>query len=90
MINNERLLKTFLEYVQIDSESTHEGALAARVAADLEAIGCQVSFDNSQEQTGSETGNLYATLPGNTEGDALVFSSRLPGVTQGKCMLAMT
>ena len=37
MINNERLLKDFLEYVQIDSESTHEAAFAARVAEDLKA-----------------------------------------------------
>lgn len=27
MINKQRLLATFLEYVQIDSESTHEGAM---------------------------------------------------------------
>lgn len=83
MINNERLLKTFLEYVQIDSESTREGAFAARVAADLEAIGCQIYFDNSQDQTGSETGNLYATLPGNVEGDALLFSSHMDTVVPG-------
>ena len=59
MINKERLLSTFLDYVQIDSESTHEGAIAARVAEDLKAIGCQVYVDNSGEQTGSETGNLH-------------------------------
>lgn len=83
MINNERLLNTFLEYVRIDSESTHEGAFAARVAEDLKAVGCRVSFDNSQAETGSEVGNLYATLPGNTEGEAVIFSAHMDTVVPG-------
>ena len=86
MINNERLLNTFLEYVQIDSESTHEGAFAARVAADMEAIGCQVYVDNTQAQTGSDTGNLYCTLPGNTEGEAVLFSAHMDTVGPGRGM----
>ena len=61
MINRDRLLDTFLDYVRIDSESTHEGAIAARVAEDLQAIGCQVDLDDTQAQTGSDTGNLYCT-----------------------------
>jgi len=83
MINNERLLSTFLEYVQIDSESRHEGAMAARLTSDLSALGCRVWQDNSQEKTGSETGNLYAVLPGNAEGDALLFSAHMDTVTPG-------
>ena len=55
MINKERLLHTFLDYVQIDSESTHEGAMAARIAEDLQAIGCQIFVDDSAAKTGSET-----------------------------------
>lgn len=83
MINKERLLSTFLEYVQIDSESTHEKAMAQRVAADLEAIGCEVVFDSSMDKTGSDTGSLYATLPGNTEGEALILSAHMDTVTPG-------
>ncbi len=83
MINKERLLATFLEYVQIDSESEKEADFAARVAADLEAIGCEIYVDNSQEKTGSNTGNVYATLPGNTEGEALVFSAHMDTVIPG-------
>ena len=30
MINRDRLLDTFLDYVRIDSESTHEGAIVLR------------------------------------------------------------
>lgn len=83
MINKERLLKTFLEYVQIDSESTHEGAIAARVAQDLKAIGCQVSVDSSGEKTGSETGNLYCTFPGNAEGEPILFAAHMDTVVPG-------
>lgn len=83
MINKERLLKTFLEYVQIDSESTHEGAIAARITQDLKAIGCQVSVDDSGEKTGSETGNLYCTLPGTAEGEPILFAAHMDTVVPG-------
>lgn len=83
MINKERLLKTFLEYVQIDSESTHEGAIAARITQDLKAIGCRVFVDDSGEKTGSETGNLYCTLPGNTDGEPILFAAHMDTVVPG-------
>ena len=60
MIDNQRLLDTFLKYVRIDSESTHEAIFASHVATDLKAIGCQVEFDDSCSATGSDCGNLYA------------------------------
>ncbi len=83
MINKERLLATFLDYVQIDSESGKEADFAARVAADLESIGCEIYFDSSMEKTGANTGNLYAALPGNAEGEALVFSAHMDTVVPG-------
>ena len=39
MINKERLLNHFLEYVQTDSETKHEAAMGRRVAEDLKAMG---------------------------------------------------
>ena len=83
MINKERLLSTFLDYVQIDSESTHEGAMAARIAEDLQAIGCQIFVDDSAAKTGSETGNLYCTLPGNTGGEPILFAAHMDTVVPG-------
>ena len=83
MINKERLLSTFLDYVRIDSESTHEGAMAARIAQDLKAIGCQVYVDSSGEQTGSETGNLYCTLPSNADGEPILFAAHMDTVVPG-------
>ena len=46
MINKERLLNTFLDYVRIDSESRHEAAMAARLKADLEELGLEESGVN--------------------------------------------
>ena len=83
MINKERLLSTFLDYVRIDSESKHEGAIAARIAADMEAIGCQIYVDNSGEKTGSETGNLYCTLPATGEGEPIILSAHMDTVVPG-------
>ncbi len=83
MINNERLLSTFLEYIQIDSESRNEAAFAQRVAADLRAIGCEVTFDDSQDATGSNTGSLYAVLPGTCDCEPLIFSAHMDTVTPG-------
>ena len=83
MINKERLLATFLEYVQIDSESRKEADFAARVAEDLRAIGCEIYFDKSQDTTESNVGNLYATLPGTVPGDGLVFSAHMDTVVPG-------
>lgn len=83
MINKDRLLNTFLEYVQIDSESTHEKNMAQRIASDLEAIGCQVTFDTSMELTGSDTGNLYAVLPGDPTTEPLILSAHMDTVVPG-------
>lgn len=83
MINRERLLNTFLDYVQIDSESGHEAAMAARLKADLEQLGLEVYEDDTTAQTGADVGNLYATLPGNREGEAIILCAHMDTVAPG-------
>ncbi len=61
---DERLLRTFLDLVLIDSPTGEEAAVAAYCTAALEAAGCEVSFDDSQQLTGANVGNLIAVLPG--------------------------
>jgi tripeptide aminopeptidase len=75
-MNNQRLLNTFFELVQIDSPSRWEAGVAAYCQAALEAAGCTVVFDDSAAQTGSDTGNLVATLPGTAPG-RLYFSAHM-------------
>ena len=61
-INSERLLASFLELVQIGSPSLKEAAMAAHCRQALEDIGCQAHLDGAASQTGSDTGNVIATL----------------------------
>lgn len=83
MINKERLLNTFLDYVRIDSESGHEKELAQRLIADLTAIGGEIYVDNTMELTGSDTGNVYATLPGTAPGEPIVLCAHMDTVVPG-------
>jgi len=83
MINKQRLLDTFLDYVQISGESRHEAAFAQRLKADLEELGLEVYQDATQEQTGSDTGNLYALLPVNAPGEPIIFCGHMDTVPPG-------
>lgn len=84
MINEERVLKRFLEYVQIDSESYNEGDFAKALSQDLMNIGLEVEIDNAGEVVGSNTGNIIARLKGNAEGEAILFSCHMDTVAPGK------
>jgi len=75
-LSPERLLGTFLDLVRIDSPSLREGACAEFCARELRAAGCAVRFDGTEAQTGSDTGNLVAELPGTMPG-VLVLSAHL-------------
>ncbi len=84
MIDQERLLSSFLRYVTIDSESFHEGAFAAHMMEELKALGLSVYQDATQAKTGSEAGNVYATLPGNAPGEPILLSAHLDTVVPGR------
>lgn len=84
MINTKRLLDSFLTYVKIDSESFHEAAYAAHMMDELRALGLDVYQDATQAKTGSETGNVYATLPGNIPGRPILLSAHLDTVVPGR------
>lgn len=75
-MSDERLLQTFLDLVVIDAPSGFEAKTAQYCARELEAAGCRVWFDASAEQTGSDTGNLIAELPGTGSG-VLALSAHL-------------
>lgn len=74
---DDRLLATFLDLVRVYSPSGREKAHAEIVAARLRAAGMDVRFDDTAAATGSDTGNLIATLPGTAPGPRLVFSAHL-------------
>ena len=83
-MNTQRLVDTFLKYVQIDSESYHELDMAKAVIADLEAIGCEVYTDSCGEKFGSNAGNVYAVLKGDESKEPILFSAHMDTVTPGR------
>ncbi len=83
MINEQRLLDTFLEYVQIDSETKNEKAMCDRVVADLEALGLKVDTDNAGAAFGSNGYNVHAYIEGELGGEPLIFSAHMDTVKPG-------
>lgn len=67
-MNGQRVLDNFLKLVQIDSPSGQEKEMAEELKSQLEALGMSVYFDDTQEQTGSNIGNLIARLEGTGPG----------------------
>lgn len=78
-MNPDRVLESFLEMVAIESPSWHEAPMAAHCAGQLAEMGFSVTFDASAAETGSDTGNLIAHLPGTVPG-RVAFSAHLDTV----------
>lgn len=78
-MNPDRVLDSFLEMVAIESPSWHEAPMAAYCAEKLAEMGFTVTFDASAAETGSDTGNLIAHLPGTVPG-RIGFSAHLDTV----------
>jgi len=83
MINEERLLKRFLEYVQIDSPTKEERKFADFLKLEMERIGLEVIMDDAGEKAGSNSGNLIGKLKGNTDGETILFSAHMDTVSPG-------
>jgi tripeptide aminopeptidase len=60
----ERLAADFVRLCEVESPSRKERAVADVVATEMRAVGLQVDEDASAAQTGSDTGNLLARIPG--------------------------
>lgn len=85
MINQERLVNTFLELVQIDSETGHEETIQPILKDKFEQLGLIVKEDNAKVQIGFGANNLICTLPAtdNTR-EKIYFTSHMDTVVPGK------
>lgn len=83
-IDKQALIDRFLGYVQIDSETGDEGAMAQRLIADLTALGCAVTTDDVTEAAMTTGCNVYATLPGDPNREPILFSAHMDTVIPGK------
>lgn len=74
-----------MRYLEVESVTGHEAAIAAAIIDDLKSLGVPESairFDSANERIPlpTETGNLIVTLPGTTDGDRIAFSTHLDTV----------
>ena len=83
MVNEKRLLDTFLEYIKIDSESKNEKAMGEKLVADLKTLGLEVKTDKAGEGFGSNGFNVYAYLPGTLPGDPTIMCAHMDTVVPG-------
>ncbi|WPZ17305.1 tripeptidase T [Geobacillus subterraneus] len=85
MVNEQRLVGEFLELVQIDSETKHEGEIAKVLKQKFEALGLEVIEDDAAAKTGHGAGNLICTLAATKDGvDPIYFTSHMDTVVPGK------
>ncbi|GIP37564.1 hypothetical protein J31TS4_08440 [Paenibacillus sp. J31TS4] len=87
MIQKERLVRQFMELVQVDSETKHEEDISKVLTEQFGALGLSVVEDDSKERSGHGAGNLICNLeatPGAEEAPVLFFTSHMDTVTPGK------
>lgn len=83
MINKERVLDIFLNYVQIDSESGNEKEMAERLRDDLQALGLRVKTDHAGEGFGSNGFNVCGYLEGTLPGEPTILCAHMDTVAPG-------
>ena len=83
MINEERLLKTFLRLAKIDSPSLKEGAYAQEVIKILTDRGIKAFEDDTKNKVSGQCGNIICHIPstGETGGSpGIMFSAHMDTV----------
>ncbi len=85
MVNEKRLVESFMKLVKIDSISREERNLADFLIEKLEDLGLEVRVDQAGEKVKSNSGNMIARLNGNIkEVTPIMFSAHMDTVIPGK------
>ena len=85
MVNEKRLVESFMELVKIDSISREERNLADFLIEKLEDLGLEVIVDQAGEKAKSNSGNMIARLKGNIKkATPIMFSAHMDTVVPGK------
>lgn len=85
MVNEKRLVESFMELVRIDSISREERDLADFLIEKLEDLGLEVIVDQAGEKAKSNCGNMIARFKGNIkEVTPIMFSAHMDTVVPGK------
>lgn len=86
-VNKDRLVNQFLELVQIDSETKHEGPISQALKRLFGGLGLTVTEDDTKAVTGHGAGNLFCewpATPGYEGKDPIFFTAHMDTVTPGK------
>ena len=75
MIDEKRIADFFAELVSINSPSLEEREMADTLKIKFAEIGVTLTEDHTQEQTGSNAGNLFARIPGSLAGAPVLFAA---------------
>ncbi|TKH41873.1 hypothetical protein C1I60_21420 [Paenibacillus terrae] len=82
----DRILQEFMELVQVDSETKHEQEISRVLKEKFNALGLEVTEDDSRERTGHGSGNLIVTwkAEGAEQAPKLFFTCHMDTVTPGQ------
>jgi tripeptide aminopeptidase len=85
MVNEKRLIESFMELVKIDSVSREEKEIADFLVKKLKDLGLEVRVDHAGEKAKSNSGNIIARLKGNIkENIPVMFAAHMDTVIPGK------
>jgi tripeptide aminopeptidase len=85
MVNEKRLIESFMELVRMDSISREERNIADFLIEKLENLGLEVIVDQAGEKAGANSGNIIAKLNGNTKvATPIMFAAHMDTVVPGK------
>lgn len=83
MINEKRIIDTFLEYVQVDSETFDEGKMSELLFETLKELGLDVRMETSGQSFGSTGNNVVGFLKGKKDIEPRLFSAHMDTVKPG-------
>ncbi len=85
MVNETRVLDTFLGLVGIDSETKEEAIICEHLKSVFTELGCDVYEDDASTKTAHSGNNLIITLPATKDNvDPIYFTAHMDTVTPGK------
>jgi tripeptide aminopeptidase len=76
----ERLVADFIRFCEIESPSGRERRMADALAAELRELGLEVEEDDTGAETGSDSGNLLARVPGPDGARAILLCAHIDTV----------
>ena len=84
LVDRERLARTFMELVRIDSVSKEEGRVCRHLQVLLGELGGRVCVDDAGVKVGSDTGNLIGLFSGNRRVAPLLLCAHMDTVEPGR------